>query len=166
MAKFAFKEFSEVHIQDPAKPHPATPENTLPGTLHSPAPIPLVTPMDRYARSWMFFLQTNVCTSERTPHAPSLMLQVAGRGHAELLRTLTLRSSVNKDHQACQRPSHHQRKEPVPQGGGLTGLSGTIASSYTLAVNRLPTVLSEMSSEDTSPTVLTIRVASTGSELW
>ena len=48
----------------------------------------LVTPMDRYARSWMSFLQTNVCISERTPHAPSLMLQVAGRGYAELLRTL------------------------------------------------------------------------------
>jgi hypothetical protein len=35
----------------------------------------------------MLFLQPNVCTSKRTPHAPSLMLQVAGRGYAELLRT-------------------------------------------------------------------------------
>jgi hypothetical protein len=34
----------------------------------------------------MFFLQTNVSTSERTPQAPSLMLQVAGQGYAELLR--------------------------------------------------------------------------------
>src|SRR5215213_6847411 len=50
--------------------------------------------MDRYARSWMFFLQTNVCASERTPHAPSLMLQVAGRGYAELLRKPIRRSSV------------------------------------------------------------------------
>src|SRR5215207_10676642 len=66
-----------------------------PGTLHSPVPIPLVTPMDRYARSWMLFLQTNVCASERTPHAPSLMLQVAGHGHAELLRTPSTRSSGN-----------------------------------------------------------------------
>src|SRR5215208_2438677 len=49
--------------------------------------------MDRYARSWMFFSQTIVCTSERTPCAPSLMLQVAGRGYAELLRTLIRRSS-------------------------------------------------------------------------
>src|ERR671921_2907881 len=69
------------------------PQKTRPGTLHSPAPIPLVTPMERSARSWMSFLQTNVCASERTPHAPSLMLQVAGRGYAELLRTLIRRSS-------------------------------------------------------------------------
>jgi hypothetical protein len=41
----------------------------------------------------MFFLQTLVCTSERTPHAPSLMLQVAGRGYAELLRKPIRRSS-------------------------------------------------------------------------
>ena len=71
--------------------HSLTPvpmKTPAPGTLHSPAPIPLVTPMDRYARSWMFFLQTNVCASERTPYAPSLMLQVAGRAYAELLRTL------------------------------------------------------------------------------
>src|SRR5215204_3868537 len=74
---------------------PSTPKNTSPGTLHSPVPIPLVTPMDRYARSWMFFLQTNVCASERTPYAPSLMLQVAGRGYAELLRNPTRRSSQN-----------------------------------------------------------------------
>jgi hypothetical protein len=51
--------------------------------------------MDRYARSWMFFLQTNVCILERTPHAPSLMLQVAGRGYAELLRKPRRRSSQN-----------------------------------------------------------------------
>src|SRR5215203_5976379 len=66
-----------------------------PGTLHSPAPIPLVTPMDRYAHSWMSFLQTNVCISERTAHASSLMLQVAGRGYAELLRTQIRRTSQN-----------------------------------------------------------------------
>src|SRR5215203_4454762 len=72
-------------MQDSAYPHPGTPGNTRLGTLHSPAPIPLVTPMDRYARSWMIFLQTNVCASERTPHAPSLMLQVAGRGYANFL---------------------------------------------------------------------------------
>jgi hypothetical protein len=74
-----------------------------PGTLHSPVPIPLVTPMDRYARSWMFFLQPNVWTSERTPYAPSLMLQAAGRGYAErlntriceLLRTPSIRRSQN-----------------------------------------------------------------------
>ena len=74
-----------------------------PGTLHSPAPVPLVTPMDRYARSWMFFLQPNVWTSARTPYAPSLMLQAAGRGYAErlntriceLLRTPSIRSSQN-----------------------------------------------------------------------
>jgi hypothetical protein len=68
--------------------HSLTPlplKTPAPGTLHSPAPIELVTPMDRYARWWMSFLQTNVCTSERTAHAPSLMLQVAGRGYAELL---------------------------------------------------------------------------------
>src|SRR5829696_5797451 len=70
---------------------PAPPQNTHPGTLHSPVPISLVTLMDRYARSWMFFLQTNVCTSERTSYAPSLMLQVVGRGYAELLR-----GSVNR----------------------------------------------------------------------
>src|SRR5215212_6606214 len=49
--------------------------------------------MDRYARSWMFFLQTLVCTSERTPYAPSLMLQVAGRGYAEFLRKPIRRGS-------------------------------------------------------------------------
>jgi hypothetical protein len=43
----------------------------------------------------MSFLQTNVCISERTPHAPSLMLQVAGRGYAELLRTPSTRNSGN-----------------------------------------------------------------------
>jgi hypothetical protein len=43
----------------------------------------------------MFFLETLVCTSERTPHAPSLMLQVAGRGYAELLRKPRRRSSQN-----------------------------------------------------------------------
>ena len=88
-------EFSEVHIQDPAYHHPGTPKNTYPGNLHSPVPIPLVTPMDRYARSWMFFLQPNVWTSERTPYAPSLMLQVAGRGYAELLRKPNMRTSEN-----------------------------------------------------------------------
>src|SRR5215216_6837794 len=60
-------------------PAPVPPGNTCPGTLHSPVPIPLVIPMNRYARSWMFFVQTNVCTSERTSDVPSLMLQVAGR---------------------------------------------------------------------------------------
>ena len=43
--------------------------------LHSPTPLELVTPMDRYARSWMPFLQANVCTSERTPHPPSRYLE-------------------------------------------------------------------------------------------
>src|SRR5919107_2529026 len=62
--------------------------------LHSPAPIPLVTPMDRYARSWMSFLQTLVSNSERTAHAPSLMLQLAGRDYAELLRKPNMRTSV------------------------------------------------------------------------
>jgi hypothetical protein len=42
----------------------------------------------------MFFSQTNVCASERTPHAPSPMLKVAGQGFAELLRNPTRRSSV------------------------------------------------------------------------
>src|SRR5918994_557063 len=42
---------------------PTPPESPTPGTPHSPGPTELVTPMDRYARSWMFFLQTNVCTS-------------------------------------------------------------------------------------------------------
>src|SRR5215216_3740606 len=42
----------------------------------------------------MFFLQPNVCASERTPHAPSLMLQVAGRGYAHLLRKPIRRSSL------------------------------------------------------------------------
>src|ERR671913_2313838 len=61
--------------------HSLTPlplKTPAPGSLHSLAPIPHVTPMVRYARSWMFFSQTNVCASERTPHASSLMLQVAG----------------------------------------------------------------------------------------
>jgi hypothetical protein len=66
-----------------------------PGTLHSPVPIPLVTLMDRYVRSWMSFPQTNVCPSERTPHALSLMLQLAGRGYAELLRMRIMRTSSN-----------------------------------------------------------------------
>jgi hypothetical protein len=42
--------------------HSLTPlplKTPAPGTLQSPAPIPLVTPMDRYARSWMSFLQTS-----------------------------------------------------------------------------------------------------------
>ena len=51
-------------------------------------------------------------------------------------------------------------RSPFLKGLGLTGLSGTIASSYTLAVNWLPAaLLSEMSSEETSPTVLTICAA-------
>src|SRR5215216_8135960 len=68
-----------------------------PGTLHSSGPTPLVTPMDRYARSWMFFLQTLVCTSQRTSYAPSRMLQVAGRGYAELLRNPISGSSATED---------------------------------------------------------------------
>jgi hypothetical protein len=47
--------------------HSLTPlpqETPASGTLHNPVPIPLLTPMDRYARSWMFFSQTNVCASE------------------------------------------------------------------------------------------------------
>ena len=78
--------------------HSLTPlplKTPAPGTLHSPAPILPVTSMDRSARSWMSFLQTNVCALERTPHAPSQMLQVAGRDYAELLRTLIRRSSKN-----------------------------------------------------------------------
>src|SRR5215212_655323 len=77
--------------------HSLTPvplKTPAPGTLHSPGPTPLVTPMDRYARSWMFFPQTNVCAPERTPHAPSLMLQLAGRGYAELLRACLVSSRV------------------------------------------------------------------------
>src|SRR5215208_6366441 len=76
----------EVHIQDAGYPRPTTPEYTRPGILYSLSPIPLVTPMDRYARSWISFLQTNVCTSGRAAHASSLMLQVARRGYVELLR--------------------------------------------------------------------------------
>src|SRR5215217_9507515 len=41
------------------------------------------------------FVQTNVCTSERTPQAPSLMLQVVGRGYAELLRK-PIRACANR----------------------------------------------------------------------
>jgi hypothetical protein len=83
--------------------HSLTPvplKTPAPGTLHSPAPIPLVTPMDRYARSWVFFLQTNVCTLERTPHAPSLMLQVAGarlhnyHQHSETTHTMSQGSAL------------------------------------------------------------------------
>src|SRR5215207_4364178 len=82
----------------------------------------------------------------------------------EVRRILLLRTSVNKDQEAYQAPSHHQSKEPVPQGVGLTGLSGTDASSYTVAFNWLPAApLSGMSSEDTWPTVLTICVALCGS---
>src|SRR5215213_11700447 len=76
--------------------HSLTPvplKTPAPGTLHSPTPIPLVTPMDRYARSWMSFLEPKVCISERTPHDPSLMFQVSGGGYAELLRTPRRRSS-------------------------------------------------------------------------
>jgi hypothetical protein len=43
----------------------------------------------------MFFLQTLVYTSERTPHAPSLMLQVAGHGYVELLRKRIRQTSLN-----------------------------------------------------------------------
>jgi hypothetical protein len=80
--------------------HSLTPlplKTAAPGALHNPAPIPLVTPMYRYARSWMSFLQTNVYPSERTPHAPSQMLQVAGRGYAELLRTPYSGSSTSEN---------------------------------------------------------------------
>src|SRR5919112_1468874 len=55
--------YPEVHIQDPEYPCPYTPRITPPSVPHSPAPLELVTPADRYARSWMFFLQTNVCSS-------------------------------------------------------------------------------------------------------
>ena len=40
----------EVHIQDPAYPHPDTLGIPSPGTPYSPAPLELVTPMYRYAR--------------------------------------------------------------------------------------------------------------------
>jgi hypothetical protein len=32
---------------------PLPPKSPAPDTLHSPGPLPLVTPMDRYARLWM-----------------------------------------------------------------------------------------------------------------
>src|SRR5215203_4879274 len=86
--------------------HSLTPiplKTPAPGTLHSPAPMPLVTPMNRYARSWMFFSQTNVCTSERTPHAPALMLQVARRGYAELLRRVMCNELDQQVRQVAQR---------------------------------------------------------------
>src|SRR5829696_4040140 len=44
-------------------PAPIPLQSSPPGAPFGPAPLELVTPMDRYVRSWMFFLQTNVCTS-------------------------------------------------------------------------------------------------------
>jgi hypothetical protein len=55
--KFSRKFVSKI-LYNPA---PIPLESPTPSTLHSPLPVPLVTPMDRYARSWEFFLQTNVC---------------------------------------------------------------------------------------------------------
>jgi hypothetical protein len=75
-------------------PAPIPPESYVSGTPHSPAPLELVTPMDRYARSWKFFLQINVCTSERTPLAPSLMLQVAPSGRRPVLRVVVRREEA------------------------------------------------------------------------
>src|SRR5829696_3853211 len=70
--------------------------------------------MDRYARSWMSFLQTNVCTSERTAHAPSQMLQVAGRGYAELLRTPFWRRSHNAASRLLDQASSTLPHPPKP----------------------------------------------------
>jgi hypothetical protein len=52
-ANFAFKEFSEVHIRDPAYPHPNAPEISLSRAPLRPGPLELVTPMDRYTELWM-----------------------------------------------------------------------------------------------------------------
>jgi superfamily I DNA/RNA helicase len=56
----------------------------------------------------MSFLQTNVRTLGSTPYAPSLMLQVAGRGYAEVLRTLIRRS-----------PAELGRARAAVEGAGL-----------------------------------------------
>jgi superfamily I DNA/RNA helicase len=56
----------------------------------------------------MSFLQTNVRTLASTPYAPSLMLQVAGRGYAEVLRTLIRRS-----------PAELGRARAAVEGAGL-----------------------------------------------
>src|SRR5215212_3083434 len=44
--------------------------------LHRTAPIPLLTQMDGYARSWMFFSQTVVCASKRVCASMSRILWV------------------------------------------------------------------------------------------
>src|SRR5215213_1003893 len=79
-------------------------------------------------------------------------------------RQLWSKYSINRARPMPSITPNTAARTPFLKGSGLTGLSGTIAFSYTLAVNWLPAaLLSEMSSEDTWPTVLTIFVASTGS---
>src|SRR5829696_2771256 len=83
--------------------------------------------MDRYARSWMSFLQPNVCTSERTPYAPSLMLRVAGRGYVELLRMRirqTSQNSVLAKFTGIAHLPHWPGPESLPQDQGQN-LAGT-----------------------------------------
>jgi hypothetical protein len=129
--------------------------------LYSPVPIPLVTPMDRYARSWMSFLQPNVWTSERTLHAPSLMLQAAGRGYAErlntriceLLRTPSIRRSqnspsgtfVNKDKKdrkrrgiVAQTPASSKRHQALTSASSKSSKARARCYSLCLSSNRLP----------------------------
>ena len=90
--------------------------------------------MDRYARSWMIFVQTNICTSERTPYAQSLMLQAAGRDYAELLRTPSMRSSqsagkTNFRHCGAALLGHHPRLARQRTGAWATGCFETHVSA-------------------------------------
>src|SRR5215218_108292 len=85
-------EFSEVHIQDPAYPHPDTPRITPPDTPHSPAPLELVTPMDRYARWWMLLPATNICSRamirKATPQTRISPRAASGRCYGPLSRRI------------------------------------------------------------------------------
>ena len=108
-------EFSEVHIQDPAYLHPDTPRITHSRRPAQPGPLELVTPVDRYARLWMFSRreQMFVVTDFQLLDNPFLApFRGCGWGYAELRHNGVLRSSPIENSQTFatrkQRPSNRK----------------------------------------------------------
>src|SRR5215211_494812 len=78
-------------------PTPLPPESPIPGAPLGPAPLELVTPMDRYAGLWMFSRreQVFVVTDFQLLHIPFLApFRGCGWDYAELRRHGVLRSSA------------------------------------------------------------------------
>ena len=77
-------------------PTPIPPESPIPGAPLGPAPLELVTPMDRYAGLWMFSRreQMFVVADFQLLHIPFLApFRGCGWGYAELRHDGVLRSS-------------------------------------------------------------------------